>query len=95
MTGLALREIARMREQGPNPVDVAKVKEMLSREHEQNLRENGYWLGTLQMLSLNGLDPHAMLDFDKRLTAQNLRAKAAELLRPDAYLQVVLYPEGR
>jgi zinc protease len=74
------------------------VKEMLSREHEQNLRENGYWLGTLQMLSLNGLDPRAMLDFDRRLaavTAQSLRAKAGELLRPDAYLQVVLYPEGR
>ncbi len=98
MTGLALREVSRMREQGPNQVDVANVKEMLSREHEQNLRENGYWLGTLQMLSLNGLDPRAMLDFDKRLaavTAQSLRAKAGELLRPDAYLQVVLYPEGR
>jgi zinc protease len=97
MTALSLREIARMREQGPDAADVAKVKEMLSREHEQSLRENGYWLGSLQMLSLNGLDPRTMLDFDKRLatiSAQSLRAKAAELLKPDTYLQVVLYPEG-
>jgi zinc protease len=97
MTALALREIARMKEQGPNAEDVAKVKEMLSREHEQSLRENGYWLGSLQMLSWNGLDPRAMLDFDKRLsniTAQSLNAKAVELLSPDTYLQVVLYPEG-
>jgi zinc protease len=98
MTALALKEVARMREQGPEAVDVAKVKEMLSREHEQNLRENGFWLGSLQMLALNGLDPSVMRDFDARLatiTAQNLKAKAVELLKKDAYLQVVLYPEDR
>jgi zinc protease len=97
MTALALREIARMKEQGPDPVDTAKVKEMLSREHEQNLRQNEYWLGSLQMLSMNDLDPRTMLDFDARLsgiTLQSLRAKAVELLSPDRYLQVVLYPEG-
>jgi len=53
MTSLAVGEVARLREQGPNAADVAKVKEMLKREHEQNLRENEYWLGSLQMLSFN------------------------------------------
>jgi zinc protease len=82
---------------GSKAVDVAKVKEMLKREHEQNLRENEYWLGALQMLSFYGLDLRSPLDFDKRLAAisvESLKAEAVALLKPDTYLQVILYPEG-
>ncbi|HTZ52650.1 MAG TPA: insulinase family protein [Spirochaetia bacterium] len=97
MTALALRSVEAMREQGPEAVDVAKVKEMLRREHEQNLRENGFWVDALQMAAFNGLDPRVLLDFDARLaavTVQSLKAAAGEMLTPQTFLQVVLYPEG-
>jgi zinc protease len=97
MAALALQEVARLREQGPDAADVAKVVEMLKREREQNEKENAWWLGTLQMLSFYGLDLRSPLDFDKRLagiTVESLRGEAEKLLQPDNYLQVVLYPEG-
>jgi zinc protease len=97
ITALTLREIQRMREKGPEAVDVAKVKEILKREHEQNLKLNDYWLGTLQLVYTNALNPLTLLEFDKRLdsiTVESVHGMATELLHPDNYAELVLYPES-
>ncbi len=96
LTALVFEQVADLRRRGPPGEDVAKVREILRREHEQNLRENEYWLGVLQLAYLNDLDPRVLLDFDRRLqnvTTDRLRSLAVETLRPDSYLRVVLYPE--
>jgi zinc protease len=75
---------------------VDKVKEILRREHEQNLKTNDYWLGILQLAYMNELDPEVLLDFDARLqsiSVDTLRRMAVETLDPDNYVRVVLDPE--
>jgi zinc protease len=96
LSGLVLAQVKKMRAQGPEAVDLAKVKEILRREHEQNLQDNGWWLGSLQTAYSNGLDPRILLDFDRRLdslSVESLRRTAVELLRPDNYVRVDLLPE--
>jgi zinc protease len=96
LTGLVFDQIGKIREQGPTEKDVSKVKEILRREHEQNLKENDYWLGILQLAYLNDLDPEVLLDFDARLesiSVDTLQKMAAEILDPGRYVRVVLNPE--
>jgi zinc protease len=93
---IALGEIQRLREDGPDASLVQTAKEVMSRDHEQSMRDNGFWLRALQTASLNGLDPMTLLDFDERLrsiTVEESRKEAADLLNPENYLQVTLNPE--
>jgi zinc protease len=97
LTELVFQQILRIREQGPPQKDVDKVKEILRREHEQNLKTNDYWLGILQMAYLNELDPQVLLDFDTRLdsiSVDTLQKMALDTLNPNNYVRVVLDPEG-
>jgi zinc protease len=97
LTDLVFEQIIKLREQGPPQKDVDKVKEILRREHEQNLKTNDYWLGILQLAYINELDPRVLLDFDARLssiTVDTLLKMAAETLDPENYVRVVLSPEG-
>jgi zinc protease len=92
-----MKEVERFKKQGPATEELEKAKEMLKREHEQNLKENDYWLGSLQMVYANDLDPRDLLGFDGRLdsiTFDSIRQKAQDLLSMDRYVQLVLYPEG-
>jgi zinc protease len=97
LTDLVFQQILKLRTQGPPRKDVDKVREILRREHEQNLKTNDYWLGILQLAYINELDPEVLLDFDARLdsiTVATLRRMALETLDPESYVRVVLSPEG-
>jgi zinc protease len=97
LAAVAMREADRLGTEGPSEEDVLKVKEMLRREHEQNLTQNQYWLGSLQMFATYELDPRLILGFDQRLAAVSrdaLRQKARELLRPDRCIRLILLPEA-
>jgi zinc protease len=97
LTDLVFDQILRLRRQGPPQKDVDKAREILRREHEQNLKTNDYWLGILQLAYINELDPEVLLDFDARLqsiTVKTLRELADETLDPENYVRVVLNPEG-
>jgi zinc protease len=96
LTGLVFDLVAEIREKGPAEKDVNKVKEILRREHEQNLKTNDYWLGILQLVYLNDLDPEVLLDFDARLesiSGDTLQKMAVQTLNPSSYVRVVLNPE--
>jgi zinc protease len=96
LTGLVFDLVAEIREKGPAEKDVNKVKEILRREHEQNLKTNDYWLGILQLVYLNDLDPEVLLDFDARLesiSGDTLQKMAVQTLDPSSYVRVVLNPE--
>jgi len=74
----------------------AKAREILRREHEQNLRENAYWLSSLELVYSHGLDPLVLQEFDRRvgsITPVNLRELARTVLDPGRYVRVVLMPE--
>jgi zinc protease len=96
LTALVFDETGRLREAGPPEQVAAKAREILRREHEQNLRDNGYWLSTLQLVYSHGLDPKVLQEFDQRvetLTVMNLRDLGRTVLDPERYVRVVLIPQ--
>ena len=72
------------------------VKELLRTPREEQLRENGFWLGQIEAVVQRGGPFSAIVDFDERLDALTLEqvAAAARLyLTQDSYVRVVLLPE--
>jgi zinc protease len=89
-------EIERIRRDGPDAADLAKVKRNWLESHRKSLRENGYWLAHLQSALTEGTDPAAILSFDKQveaLSGADIKAAAQRYFNTDNYVQVVLYPE--
>lgn len=92
----AFGEIQRLQDEGADPADWAKVKTNWIGNHRKSLRENSYWLGSLQTAALYGTDPAALLDYEKEVAAiktDDVQAMAKRYLTRDNYVQVVLYPE--
>ncbi|WP_311196876.1 M16 family metallopeptidase [Rugamonas apoptosis] len=88
-------EIAKVKEQGVTQEDLDKVRAGWSRNYHKGLRENGYWLGQLQLALVNGTDPAALLTYEQRagaIRAADLKQTARRYFDMDNYLQVVLYP---
>jgi zinc protease len=94
----AFGEIQKIQDAGPQALDLAKVKQNWLTKHRQDLRENAYWLGTLQTAELYQTDPAVILDFENRvaaITVDDLKAAAKRYLSRDNYVQVVLLPEKK
>jgi zinc protease len=84
-------------ERGPEKEDVEKVREILKRERETNVRRNEFWLSVLQSYYINGLNPLDILKYDhflQELSVDSLRKGAEDYLSFSRYVQVVLYPEN-
>jgi zinc protease len=89
-------EIQKIKDNGPLEVDLNKVKETMGKKHQEDLKDNNYWLSKLQQTVELGHDPAAILSFDKRLNAisvKDLKEAANHYFNMNNYLQAVLYPE--
>ncbi|MDE2920434.1 MAG: insulinase family protein [Chloroflexota bacterium] len=88
-------ELAWLRDGGEQDyLDTAK--ELLRNPREEQLRDNGFWLGQIQNTLQRGLDFGGVIDFDDRLDALTLDdvvAAAQRYLTEDRYVRVVLLPE--
>ena len=88
-------ELAWLRDGGEQEyLDTAK--ELLRNPREEQLRENGFWLGQIQSSLQRGQDFGGTLDFEDRLDALTLDdvvAAANRYLTEDRYVRVVLLPE--
>jgi zinc protease len=92
----AFSEIQKLQAGGPDAADLAKVKQNWLLAHRKQLRENNFWLGSLQSSVLYGTDPALILDYEKRvatITVDDLQAAARKYLLQDNYVQVVMRPE--
>ena len=72
-------------------------QEALLREHEVDLKTNGYWRGTLSFYLRMGFPLERALTFDARLkgiTMKQVTDAAAAYYGKANYLEAVLYPEG-
>ena len=93
----AFAEIQKVKDVGPDPADLDKVKENARLNNRRALRENGHWLGSLQAADFYGQDPANILRFEQRVnavTVADLKLAARKYLNFENYLQVVLYPQG-
>ncbi len=88
-------ELAWLREGGEQGyLDTAK--ELLRNPREEQLRDNGFWLGQIQSSVQRGLDFDGTIDFEDRLdalTLEDIVAVAQRYLTEDRYVRVVLLPE--
>lgn len=94
----ALAQLADLRDNGPSADNFAKVHEQLRRGNEERLKQNGAWLTwlTRYLTTPEGdlADIPAITQAIETVTPEQVQAAAAELLRPDRYVRLVLHPEG-
>lgn len=92
----ALKEIERLKTEGPSADDVAKVKELERRDLETNAKQNSYWLGSMQTVHLYGWDPAGIARRDQRterLTQENIKEMFNKYFPMGRYTLVTLKPE--
>jgi zinc protease len=91
-------EIEKIKRDGPSAADLDKVKLRWTQTYRKSLRENGFWLNTLQGALVEGVDPHTVFDFEKNvaaITPSDVKAAAQKYFNTANYVQVVLYPEKK
>jgi len=72
------------------------VKETEKRELETSIKQNGYWLNSLQAMHLLGRDPLRILQRTERaesLSKDNVHAAFRKYFPPDRHTVVTLLPE--
>ena len=93
---VVLEETAALRASGPTEQEVKNIQEMERRELETSMRQNAYWLNSLQTVHLLGWNPlriAARMERASSLTRENIHA-AFKKYFPDArYTVVTLLPE--
>jgi zinc protease len=93
-----LTEIQKLTADGPSAADVTKEQEVQRRELETNAKQNNYWTGSMQTVSLLGWDPKRIGKRRERidlLTAANLHDAIKKYFPPDHYSVVRLAPETK
>ncbi len=96
MTRTVFQQIDSLKTVGPQESYIEKVREMQNREYEKNLKENGFWVNTLNRYYFTKKNPKNILKFPKlvdKLTVRAIRKTARKFLNTDDYVRVVLYPE--
>ncbi len=91
-------EIKKLKENGPTEVDLKKVKEAQYRAMETNLKENQFWLTTLEKYYWLGQDTVKILNYKEAidgLTTEKLKETANKYFDMNQYAKVVLMPEGK
>ena len=94
---VVMEELEKLRQEGPTDTDVRVVKETEKRELETSIRQNGYWLNSLQTMHLLERDPRRILQRVERaesLTKDNIHAALRKYFPQDRYTVVTLMPEA-
>jgi zinc protease len=95
LSQIVLVEMAKIKKEGPTVEDLNKVKETMIRERETRLKENNFWISSLQSLYLNG-DRLMTLDeyktFVNSFTSEDIKKIAGKYLDTENYVKVALTP---
>jgi zinc protease len=95
LTQTVLDEMGKIKKDGPTEVDLNKVKETLIRQRETQLKENGFWLSSLQNHFLFGdklLSLEEYKNFTNSFAIADIKAIANKYLNTDSYVEVALTP---
>lgn len=60
---------------GPDEASLNKVKEYMLKKHNEDLKENGYWLNSIDEYLYTGVNP--VKDYEKSLTVSPPRTFSA------------------
>lgn len=93
----AMKDIETLKAEGASEKNLQKTKETHRRERETDLRDNQWWLETLQKSYQNkGTAPMEMdkyLPMVDKLTAKDIQETAKKYFDPNHYIEVVMNPE--
>ena len=96
LVAAALAEVRKLADEGPSAEDVRKEQEVQRRELETSAKQNGYWTGSMQTVSLLGWDPKRIAKRRERidlLTPALLHESFKKYFPLDHYSVVRLAPE--
>lgn len=97
LTQVIFTQIDSLKNFGTTEIYVDKIKEMRQRQREVSLKENGFWVSSLQGTDFNGIDPRLLVQYPELvdgLTIEAVQQAAQQYFDMDNYVRVVLYPEG-
>ena len=89
-------EIQKIKDNGPAEADLTKVKETWTKQYQEDVKDNNYWLNKLQQSVEMGSNAGDVLTVEKRinaLTTKDVKEAANLYFNMKNYLQVVLNPE--
>ncbi len=96
LVAASLKEIERLKLEGPSLDDVNKVKEAERRDLETNAKQNSYWLGSMQTVHMFGWDVgriNKRLERTDSLTPEIIKTMFQKYFPLDRYTLVTLKPE--
>jgi zinc protease len=96
LTGEVMKEIERLKREGPTAEDVARVQELERRDLETAARQNQYWMGSLQTVHMLGWDPLSITRREQRiknLSPQVLHEMFKKYFPVERHTVVMLRPE--
>jgi len=91
-----LDELKKIKENGPSQVDLDKFLIEEKRQHELNLKENGFWSGTIISAYQNQTDPTAVthyLEKVNKVTIESVKEVANKYLKEDQMFRFILLPD--
>jgi zinc protease len=97
LTTAVMTELDRLRRDGPSAADVDKVKQAEKNDLQTSMRQNGYWLNSLQTAHLLGRDPRRIaqrIDRAESLNVANVHEAFKKYFPIDRYTVVTLMPEA-
>jgi zinc protease len=97
LTSAVMTELDRLRREGPTAADVDKAKQAEKNDLQTSLRQNGYWLNSLQTMHLLGRDPlriNQRMERADSLSVENVHAAFKKYFPAERYTVVTLMPES-
>ncbi|MGA2623198.1 MAG: insulinase family protein [Bacteroidota bacterium] len=89
-------QIDSLQKYGPGESYIQKIKEIQRREREVSLKENNFWISSLQSAYVNNEDPSVILNYPAlidKLSAKDVQTAAQRYFDMKNYVKVVLYPK--
>ena len=97
LAGIVVDELKKLAAEGPSDVHLQKVKEYMLKKHNENLKENGYWLNSIDEYLYTGINP--IKDYEQivnGITAKDIQKFANELLKQKNQITVsMISPEKK
>jgi transcriptional regulator with XRE-family HTH domain len=92
---VALRELNKIIENGPEEKDVNKFKEAEKLDYKEKIKQNNYWMSTLTRAYTNGTSAEEILQVEQKIeavSAKDIQAVAKKYLTKDKVV-AMLMPE--
>lgn len=91
MIEIILNEAEKIAKEGPSQVNLNKVKEFMQKKHNENLKENSYWLGVLDEYYYTGNDVNTNYDrIVNNATVEKIQQFAQMLLSQKNQAEIIM-----